>query len=85
MRANVFLEYGKRRIRDASLRPLKRAPTGVQAVVSYTPFQGCMTTGCRHPSATGTCSSVPWKGVYGAAAGLSSTKLQVARKARSYK
>jgi len=78
MRAKKILEYGKRRMRVAFLRPQQRAPTSVQAVVSYTPFPGLMRTGCPQTSATGMCAkaSVPGKGVYGAAAGFRTVKPQ---------
>ena len=86
MRAIVFLEFGRHRVRDAFLRPQQRAPTKDQAVVSYTPFTGLMRTGCPQTSATRMCpqGSVPGKGVYGGTAGLRTSKLQVASKARSY-
>jgi hypothetical protein len=75
MRANEILEFGKRRMRVAYLRPhsagnvafavlpqakkrrrnaVKRVGSySVQAVAPYPLFRGCMTTGRRHPSATG--------------------------------
>ena len=61
------LQRAKKRIRN----PLSaRTPEDDQAGVSYPLFQGCMTTGRRHPSATGCAPSVPWKREYGGAAGF---------------